>query len=374
MPEFMVNDTEGGKKLMTFGLIPYPQNLDKNTVLIVDDDAVGDMALPVFGHNANVDKYWLNYTLNGDEAEEGDEVRLNGFCNMFYAPGKPLVVTGAHALALGKITDQANFRCDIYALTDEFVIDDANILATAYCPAANVLVSEGSANDYLNLIFDFDAPVVLDNVKAPGYVIKVSGFNSDAVNYFVPIQSELPDPNGLCSGYVEKIINLKSFTDGPVESFMPIAYVEGEHGPCFNSFAINLDAYYPFIDCDTEEVEVPVGSTAEVVLGSYYDGSELDIIAPEGITATAAGRYDSCKLTIGATKETAQGDIIVKSHGVEHKIAVKATNGIHSISADDATIAEVYSLDGRILDPEKVGKGLYIVRRTDGTTSKAILR
>lgn len=376
-PEFEVTTSSGSKELMTFGLLPYPLGVDGHTVTVIDDSTIGDASLPIFGHNANVDKYWLNYSLNGEQPEEGDNVKLNGYCNFVFAPGQPLVVTGTHALAIGQITDAAQFRCDIYAcpITDAgYVIDDANIIATAYCPASKVLTSDGGTNQYLNIVFDFDTPVILDNVKAGGYLVKISGFNSDAVTYFAPVQSELPNPAPVCHGYIEKFLTFGSYTGGTRQSFTPIAYVEGEHGAMFNGFAINLDGYYPFIHCETTELEVPVGGNAEVVLGSYYDGADLTVTAPEGITAQAAGRYDSCILTVSATDENAQGDIVLTSHGVEHKIAVKATNGIQSITADDATIAEVFTLDGRRIAPEKATKGLYIVRRSDGSTSKAIIR
>lgn len=373
-PEFEVNGTDGGKVLMNFGLMPYPLNIDGNTVLTIDDSTIGDPAIPVFGHNANTDKYWLNYTLNGEEPSESDDVRLNGYLNFVYAPGKPLVVTGTHALALGQISEGVNFRCDIYKLAEDFSIDDSNIIATAYCPFSQVQIAEQGTNDLLNIVFDFDTPVILDNEKAPAYVVKISGFNCDAVSYFAPVQSDLPDPVGLCYGYVEKLMNINGYTEGYTQSFSPIAYVEGPHGDCYNAFAINLDGYYPYIACDTQEVEVAPGTPAEVVLGSYYDGAHLNIETPEGITATAAGRYDSCLLTINATRENAQGTINVSAPGVEHKIEVKATTAISSITAGDAAIEAVYTLDGRSVEKDNIPAGFYIVRRTDGTTSKAIIR
>lgn len=371
-PEFAVNDGQGGQSIMEFGLMSYPQNVDGNTIAIFDVDEIGAAAMPVFGHDANTDKFWLASTLNGSEPSEGDYVKLNGFCNYVAAPGKPLVVTGAHALAIGKITDAASFRCDIYALDEDGVADDANIIATAQCPASKVQIYEQGTNDLLNIIFDFDEPVILDNVKAQAYFVKISGFNSDAVTYFAPVQSELPEPNQMCLGWVEK----KIFVDGGPErqSFSPIARIEGENGPMYNAFAINLDGFYPFLACDTDEVEISDEQPAVISLGSFYDAEDLDIDAPAGIRASATGRYDSCLLTLTAA-DNAEGDVTVSAPGVKHVIHVKATSGIVDITAGNvAEITEVYTLDGRRIGASEARPGLYVIRRADGSAAKARIR
>lgn len=371
-PEFAVNDGQGGQSIMEFGLMSYPQNVDGNTIAIFDVDEIGAAAMPVFGHDANTDKFWLASTLNGSEPSEGDYVKLNGFCNYVAAPGKPLVVTGAHALAIGKITDAASFRCDIYALDEDGVADDANIIATAQCPASKVQIYEQGTNDLLNIIFDFDEPVILDNVKAQAYFVKISGFNSDAVTYFAPVQSELPEPNQMCLGWVEK----KIFVDGGPErqSFSPIARIEGENGPMYNAFAINLDGFYPFLACDTDEVEISDEQPAVISLGSFYDAEDLDIDAPAGIRASATGRYDSCLLTLTPT-DNAEGDVTVSAPGVKHVIHVKATSGIVDLTAGNAAeITEVYTLDGRRIGASEARPGLYVIRRADGSAAKARIR
>lgn len=367
-PEFQLT----GGEIMEFGLMPYPQNVDGNTALLIDSPEVGDAALPVFGHNANVDKYWLNYTLNGEEPSEGDYVHLNGYCNFMYAPSRPLVVNGIHTMAVGQYTDAANFRCDIYALTDEMVIDDENIIATAYCPASKVMSLEGATNHYLTIPFDFEQPVILQaSEQCAAYVVKISGFNSDAVPFFVPIQSDLPEPNSMCFGWVEKKIYINGMTEEERQSFTPIAYVDGENGPCYNAFAINLEGYYPFLACDTERVEMTDAETAEVVLGSYYDGADLTIEAPAGIEATAEGRYDSCVLKLKANANVS-GTVKISAPGVEHSIFVSATSGIIDIDAYNSEISEIYTLDGRKVNSTDLVNGIYIVRHIDGSVHKAL--
>lgn len=367
-PEFLLNTGE----IMEFGLMPYPQNVDGNTVLLIDSPEVGDAALPVFGHNANVDKYWLNYTLNGEEPSEGDYVHLNGYCNFMYAPSKPLVVNGIHTLAIGQYTEDAVFRCDIYALDEVMVIDDNNIIATAYCMGKNVMSLEGATNNYLTIPFNFTYPIILQASDVfAAYVIKISGFNSDDVPFFVPLQSNLPEPNSMCFGWIEKKIFINGMTEEERQSFTPIANIEGENGPCYNAFTINIDGYYPYLACDTERVEITDAETTEVVLGSYYDGSDLLIEAPEGIEATAEGRYDSCVLKLKANANVT-GTVNICAPGVEHDIIVSATSGILDIDADSSEISEIYTLDGRKVNGTDLVNGIYIVRHIDGSVHKAL--
>ena len=370
--EFPVTDLTGASYMAEYGLLPYVWNLEGATVLQIDDETIGDPAIPVFGHNANTDKYWLNYTYDGETPKEGDEVKLTGYLNFIYAPSSPLVVTGVHTLALGQISAAAKFRCDFYVLNDDGTIDDANIFATAYSEGDKVMVDEGTTNDFLTICFDFDEPVILDNVKGSAYVVKISGFNSSEVTYFAPVQSDIPDPNGMCFGYVEKWLNITGFD--PCSSYMPIANVDGKHGPCYNAFCINLEGYYPFMVCDQTEAEVHEGKPVQISLGSYYNGADLTIDAPDGITATAAGRYDNCLLTLNATKDV-EGIVTVSAPGVKKKIKVKGTSGIIDIKADsDAAVTDIYTIDGRKVNAAQAQQGIYILRRADGTTAKARIR
>ena len=78
----------------------------------------------------------------------------------------------------------------------------------------------------------------------------------------------------------------------------PMVYKEnGEYVDLTGAFAIGLDAEYPWLTTTSEGVALTDGNrTAHVALGSYHDGSKLTVSAPEGITATVAGRYNECVL------------------------------------------------------------------------------
>lgn len=121
----------------------------------------------------------------------------------------------------------------------------------------------------------------------------------------------------------------------------------------------------------TESVEITDAEATEVVLGSYYDGADLTIEAPEGIEATAEGRYDSWVLKLKAKANTT-GTVKISAPGVEHSIAVTATAGVIDIDADNAKIADIYSLDGRKVSGSNLPGGVYIVRLADGSVRKAL--
>ena len=79
-------------------------------------------------------------------------------------------------------------------------------------------------------------------------------------------------------------------------SLSPTAYYTGYH-----SFAIVLDAAYPWLDASTNEVMLPSTGKADVALGSYYDGSQLSATQadgsplPEWLSVELSGRYGDAK-------------------------------------------------------------------------------
>lgn len=361
-------------QMMQFGMLPFPQNADGLTTLIVDDETIGDMAIPVFGHNANTDRYWLNYTLAGSEPEEGDDVKLTSIINFIYPSSQPLVLNGAHVLGIGKIQEGAEFRLQIISLGEDYDISRGEVVAEATCAYPDVKIAMNGTNDFLNVIFDFDRPVVLDNSSATAYVVKFSGFNSDKVDYFAPIQSYRPDANYLCFGWLEKMI--KVGTPDYRYSYSPVANTVGDYGDCFNGFAIILDGCYPFLACDTKEITIPYyGASVAVSLGSYYDGKDLTVETPAGLLATVKGRYDKCMLVLtpDCTADLDNAEVVVKAPGVEHRIRVNYTNAIDNIEAEGGkTVVATYAVDGTRLSDDAARNGIFIVRYSDGTTAKVV--
>ena len=111
-------------------------------------------------------------------------------------------------------------------------------------------------------------------------------------------------------------------------------------------------------------------------LGSYFDGAKLSVKAPAGVTATVAGRYDECVLTLAHddTDVIAEGDVTVSGPGVEVTVPLKQQAGISDITAapEGSTVTGIYDLNGRRADG--VVPGMYIVRYSDGTARKMAVK
>ena len=363
--------------------MPFNFNQLGLTWTSVDDETIGDMAIPVFGYNSNVDRYWLNYSLNGQEPSASDYHRLEGIANMIWPSAAPLVVNGVTVNAWGSIGEGAEITASIYAMeaTDEGMVFDyatAKPLATATIGTADILAqyNDGS-NGFLCLPFDFDTPAIVQQAEGiAAYLVLITGFNSDKVEYFAPLQSNLPDPN-FSWGYVLRHINMSSHVQGAdYYALRSLTYMEnGEYVDLYSSFTIGLNAEYPWLTTDCEGIELASdGTPSTVALGSYYDGADLTVEAPAGVTASVAGRYDECLLTLAHNDAAVEvdGNVTVKGHGVEISIPVKAAAGIGSVTiGSDATVTGIYDLTGRRIDAENA-KGVFIAKYSDGTTAKIV--
>ena len=143
----------------------------------------------------------------------------------------------------------------------------------------------------------------------------------------------------------------------------------------YASFAIGIEGEYPWLTTDCDGIELGT-EPVEVALGSYYDGSKLTVEAPAGITATVAGRYNACKLTVTRSDAAveAEGNITVKGPGVEVTIPVKAAAGIADITAEGATLVGLYDLNGRSISRENAATGIYVAKYSDGTARKVAIK
>lgn len=382
-----VNFQAGGTAELTFNdgaeyegsLLPFSMHNEGVTFITVDDKVIANMNIPVFGYGPDVDNYWLNVSLNGAEKNPGDYNRIEGIANLFM-PSAPIVINGITLHAYGKINADAEITASIYALNEEWssVYSDMTKVATATCKGSDILAQYKDSKSYMCLPFDFDEPVVLEGTdEHPAYFIAIEDFRSEHVEFFAPIQSKEPNPNGYVFGYKLSDVDLTSHGVSKVpKKFKPLYYVEdGEYVDPYTSFAIGLNAEYPWLTTDCKSIELTNGyAPVEVALGSYYDGSKLTVEAPEGIKATVAGRYNNCKLSVklnGPARDI-DGNIVVSGPGVKVTIPVKLNmSGIDSVNADpNATVVGVYDVNGRLIDPAT--KGVQIIRYSDGTVSKSV--
>jgi len=368
--------------MMEGSFFPFNYKLLDVTMITLNDDVLGAMALPVFGHDANTDDYWLKYSLDGDlsDRQDGDFNKLVGIANLLFPTTAPLVVNGVTLYGYGKgIADDAEFTATIWALNEEMSSDYSTFTKVAEAKVLGAKIdkqySDGDLG-YLCLPFDFDKPVVIKaSNEHPAYFVEITGFNSDKVEYFCPLQSDGEDI--MCLGYIHSYVDLSSHGVGDAyHSFKPMVYHDGnDYVDLMSSFAIGLDAEYPWLTTECKGIELSAAPQT-VALGSYYDGSKLTVEAPEGIVASVAGRYDQCELTVWKTDYTleTESDIVVKGPGVEVTIPIKVVAGINSVNAADATVDALYDLSGRAVDVNTAAQGVYVARYSDGTIGKIVVK
>ena len=365
-------------------LFQFGINEQDMTRVSVMDDSQGALSVPVFGHNEFTNTYWLNYSLNGEKPMDGNFSHLIGIANVFFpSTESSLVVNGISVYGWGRMSDDVELTATIYSLNSELSTDfnTFTVVARGTIKGSQVEYMYGDKNskDYLYLPFKFDEPVAIKTTdETPAFAIMFEGFNSDKVEYFAPLQSARSDYFGQSFGYMLNEINLSGHVERDTYySFKRMIYKEdNDYIQPTGGFAIGLDAEYPWLTTETEEIVFTnIETTVTVPLGSYYDGSQLTVEAPTGVSASVTGRYDKCVLTVSrsAAEVIVDGEITIKGTGVELSIPVKdsATTGISEITNDSAD-KTFYDLSGRKIDsPES---GIYIVKYSDGKVSKVTVK
>ena len=383
----------GGKPTLTFNdastfeptLFQFAPHLTDITYITCDDETIGDNAIPVFGYNNHTDQYWLKYSINDEAPLENNFSRLEAIANLFWASPAPLVVNGITAYGWGKVDTDAEFTATIYGINSEWSkdIETFTEIASAKLKGADFIVQYPDDKGYICMPFAFENPVVVRATEEhPAFFIMLSGFNSKKVEYFAPLQSSLPDPNYICWGYILNHINLEGLSDRPeYYNIKPMVYKQdGEYVDPYAAFAIGLDAEYPWLTTDVTEVEIPSnGAPVEVKLGSYFDGSKLTVETPAGVEGSVAGRYDKCVLTLrhNDAEVIAEGNVVVKGPGVEVSIPVKeVVAGINDIFTDGNSkeATGIYDLNGRRVNVEEAKAGIYVIKYSDGTAGKTVLK
>ncbi len=379
-PERLIKIDESTTELIDFGLVPFDTTNDGIGIVTMEAD-FGEASTPIFGYDKNTDQWWLNYTYNGDleDASESDHVYVEAIMNRLIVGNAPMVITGANLLAKGQITDAAEFRLEIIQLddSDQPMIDTP--VATAICKGENVVITEGGIQNSLNIIFDFDQPVVI-NPGDNDYMIRFSGFHDpENVTYFVPYQSIYPFTHMYVIGWLDKLLKIQGAEEYR-RSYTPMFYHETEFGMCHNAFAINLSAYHPWLEAEQDEIEIPQdGTPVEIALDSYHDGSMLTVETPAGVEANVTGRYGDCKLVVSHNdaEVIAEGNLTVSGPGVKKVFTVSETAGIDGITVDKTTgviPVAAFTVTGQPVALKDAGKGVYVVKYSDGSASKIAIK
>jgi len=357
--------TEDG--MMSFGLSTFDQ---------ADDVQLynADFDVPAWGHNAMTQDWWTNHYFKGMQGE-GDYAKITSNINFFYSNGAPLVINGVRVAACAVFEDDAEFTMDIVALNEDFTLGD--VIASAKTKGSDVLKIDDTYANYPNSVmigFKFDKPVVVDGIN---FIARISGFDSDKVEYYSPLQSYKSAP--LCYGFSTLEICAPSMGYSiPGESMMPTAVFED----LYNSFAIYLDGYYPYLKCEESEFEFTSDVTEKTfVFDSSYLASELSVTGANGevpswLEIEKSGSYGATNIVVKAVGgvEAAETAVLeVSAPGVSHKLTVKpaVTSGISQI-AGTSPVAEriLFDLSGRRISAAPAS-GAYIVHNVhaDGSVT-----
>lgn len=354
-----------------FGIAAFNPIESKVGIYTVEDYEQGDAVVPIFGHNPSTTHWWTNYTFDG-EAEEGDVAEVDGILNFIYTvPGSKLVVDKAWLHACGTFENDVEFTCGIYAVDPETFEPVEEPMVSATITGADALIEPNTSYNLVSLVFNFDEPAVLDGDEGY-YIVKISGFNSDKVEFFAPFQQW--HPGELALGWLEKTISWSGTTG---KSYSPIAYFENDYGEMYCAFDIELGAWYPWMTAEDEDLDLGDDCEGPISLATYYDGSDLTITSSDWIVATAAGRYDECAVTVKAeaTDEAREGFVTVSAPGVDaltFKVKQGVTSGISSIAAAGRVVKSAVTPAGVAADLS--APGIYIVTYTDGTVEKKVVK
>lgn len=357
-------------EIIPYGLMPFDVNTEGLDIAAVDNDM--EAAIPIYGYSKDVDKYWTDYTFNGQE-EEGEGVKMTGILNYYFPTAKPIVFSEAWVSAKGQIGADAQFTLSVVPLSEDSELLDP--IATATCKGSDMIMYEGGMQNFYTIPFAFEAPVVMSQDVCTAYVIMLSGFNDSAnVTYFAPYQSVLDNPDGYALGWIVKEITMGGETH---TSLSPLAYYTG-----FQSFAITIDAAYPWLDASSSKASISSTGKAEVALGSYYDGSQLTATQadgtalPEWLEATISGRYGDAKVEFTASGSNPEScTVAISGPGVKQEIVVDydGSASVGSIAVDNAEIVDVYNVSGQKLSGN-LPAGLYIMRDSNGKVYKRTIK
>ncbi|MGN0210294.1 MAG: hypothetical protein ACI391_04185, partial [Muribaculaceae bacterium] len=355
----------------TFGVMPFDLNTEGFDIFVADNDM--EAGIPIYGYSKDVDQFWTDYTFHGEE-EEGEGVKLTSIMNCYFASENPIVFSDAWVLAKGQIGADAVFTLDVCLIDDEGALKEP--MAVTTCRGADMIMMEGGTRNYYAIPFNFAQPLVISAADCDMFIVRLSGFNDpDNVTYFAPYQSVEDNPDWLGLGWLQKEITMGGDTRTSLSS---TSYYTG-----FQSFAIGLDAFYPWLSTTAEEVSTDSEGLAQIALGSYYDGSQLTATQPDGsplpawLTATITGRYGDAKIEFTATgTEAADQPVLISAPGVSATVTVHYDGNASITSAiadsDDAP-AQLFNLAGQQIS-NTPAPGIYFQRSSNGTVTKKLVR
>jgi hypothetical protein len=367
--QFKTSNSDGTSTIQQFGLCSFDVNTEGLGLATEDLGAT-----PLFGYSPTTDAYWTAYSFGEDNDDEGNYAFVDGIINVYLTSDAPLVINGGWVLAYTADLDADHeFTFEVCPLTDEGEISDA-IASTTIKGSDVVAVEEGSNYDYSALKFEFDEPAVISSEICSQYIVRLTGIH-ECGEYFAPFQSTEDNPEGTYHGFVQKTV---SWMNTPRTSLTALVRLTGEN----TSFAIMLDAEYPWLQSEEDEVSLDDDNTGSLALNSYYDGADFTVDAPEWLSVSVSGIYDECVATFtadSATADATETEVTLSVPGYSKTVTVKdikAKSGISAVKFDATKeVKNYFNLSGvNFGNTAPTVPGVYMARYADGTVAKVIVK
>lgn len=344
---------------------------DDVSIYNVDFDVAG------YGYGPTTKEWWTNHYFDGDQQTD-DYAEIVSNINFYYDQGTPMVVNGVRVAASVMCDPAAKFKMELIALNDEFV--PSEVLATQSITGADLITIDASVAPFPTtkiLEFKFDEPVV---VEGKNIIAQLTGFNSDKVTYYKPIQSY--ESSEYCFAFAGLEIYAPSMGhQTPVVSMVPAIDLDTDAN-C--SYLMFLDGCTPWLRADEDSFTASLDRNFKTFdLDSSYPAAELKFSGEDGAELPAwlkiepAGQYGDAtmKVTVlqGGTAPE-QFKLVASAPGVSKTFTINRgvwTGGISSVTTDSPVVARSYfDISGRQLSTEPAS-GIYMVRTThaDGTTT-----
>ncbi len=335
-----------------------------------------DFSTPAWGRSAMTQDWWTNHYFQGEQQPD-DYAKVTSNINFFYSMGAPIVIDGVRVAAVTECDPDAEFKMELVELTEEFEI--GTVLATATVKGSDLFVIDESIATYPDQViipFTFDTPVVIDGVN---FIARLSGFDSDKVSYYAPLQSYKSAP--LCYGFsTVEIFSPSMGSTDPGESLIPTAVFEDLN----NSFAFYLDARMPYLKCNEDKFEATADQTEKTFeFDSSYSADNLTVAdengtIPEWLNVEKTGQFGNTRIKVSVTEgaETPQtAKLNVTAPGVSHMLTIKQhqASGIGQITENGSQIMERqwFDMTGRRLKSEP-SAGAFIVKNLHSNGSVTV--
>jgi len=370
-------------------------NLSYEYAMFADDNGT-----PLFGNSLATDPLWTSIVGSGMF-----DVHMNSVGNLFEKPVHPYVVSKVTVLGEGEISPEATLTLTLKTVDAAGKISK-EALATATCTGADVIKTdmEGVSMLCLPFVFKDEQGAVKELVISDAVIAILSGLDGNLMNFGV-YQTNNPDKHGVNNAYAF----FDFYYNGALymEQY-PYTLSQLYRGNGY-TFLFNLDATYPWLQCDETTVNASGdGEPATITLNSYYTSDKWTVSVEEGaeswlsvskndrkLTFTAQpndGDARTAKVTVSAPACAALEFTVTQDKmtsidniGADAGTVVTMADGLLSIQNDGtATYGKLYNISGMLVrefalqsgvntvDLRSLTRGIYVLMLDDGTNVKIV--